>query len=210
MDVSRTTHTNLDVKQERRIDDYWHIDGSRDLSDSWASFTQFTLLEEKLPERFLWSGWRLTRKQLTSTPDHLWPELWKSMGKHAKLKEKQKWSEEKIHLDNARKLRGICFIDPEDKAFKETIKNARKKLERPMALAMPCKASKKQENMERPVANPMRLNQNLRVCWTPVNLQDCEEKNLYRIIMKTILQEKETIHCNIIIWYTNLILCLKT
>ena len=28
IDVSRTTHTNLDVKQERRIDDYWNIDGS--------------------------------------------------------------------------------------------------------------------------------------------------------------------------------------
>ena len=36
-------------------------------------------------------------------------------GKNAKLKEKQKWAEEKIHLDNARKLRGIYFIDPEDK-----------------------------------------------------------------------------------------------
>ena len=46
IDVSRTTHTNLDVKQERRIDDYWNIDGSRDLSDSWTGFTQFTLLEE--------------------------------------------------------------------------------------------------------------------------------------------------------------------
>ena len=32
IDVSRTTHTNLDVKQERRIDDYWNIDVSRDLS----------------------------------------------------------------------------------------------------------------------------------------------------------------------------------
>ena len=27
IDVSRTTRTNLDVKQERRIDDYWNIDG---------------------------------------------------------------------------------------------------------------------------------------------------------------------------------------
>ena len=43
------------------------------------------------------------------------------MGKNAKLKEKQKWSEEKIELDNARTLRGIYFIDPEDKEFKETI-----------------------------------------------------------------------------------------
>ena len=42
-DVSRTTQTNLDVLQERRIDDYWNIDGSRDLSASWTGFTQFTL-----------------------------------------------------------------------------------------------------------------------------------------------------------------------
>ena len=60
------------------------------------------------------------------------------MGKNAKLKEKQKWSHEKLHLDNARKLRGIYFIDPEDKEFKETIKNARKKLKTPVAPALPC------------------------------------------------------------------------
>ena len=41
IDVSRTTHTNLDVKQETRIDDYWNIEGSRDLSDLWTGFTQF-------------------------------------------------------------------------------------------------------------------------------------------------------------------------
>ena len=142
-DVSRTTHTNLDVKQEKRIDDYWNIDGSRDLSDPWTGFTQYTLLEERAPDGYMWSGWRLTRKQLTSRPDHLWPELWKSMGKNAKLKEKQKWSEEKIHLENARKLRGIYFIDPEDTEFKETIKNALKKLERSVSPAMPCKIMKK-------------------------------------------------------------------
>ena len=61
------------------------------------------------------------------------------MGKHAKLKEKQKWFNEKLHLENARKLRGIYFIDPEDKEFKETIKNARNKLETSVAPAMPCK-----------------------------------------------------------------------
>ena len=65
------------------------------------------------------------------------------MGKNAKLKEKQKWSNEKLHLENARILRGICFIDPEDKEFKETIKNARKKLETSVAPAMPCKIMKK-------------------------------------------------------------------
>ena len=69
IDVTRTTHTNLDVKQEKRIDDYWNIDGSRDLSDPWTGFTQFTLLEEKAPDGYMWSGGRLTRKQLTSRPD---------------------------------------------------------------------------------------------------------------------------------------------
>ena len=64
------------------------------------------------------------------------------MGKHAKLKEKQKWSNEKIHLANARNLRGIYFIDLEDKEFKETIKNALKKLETSVAPAVPCKILK--------------------------------------------------------------------
>ena len=142
IDVTRTTHTNLDVGQEKRIDDCWNIDGSRNLSDPWTGITQFALLHEKAPDGHMWSGVRLTRKQLTSRPDHLWPELWKSMGKHAKLKEKQKWSKEKLHLENERKLRGIYFIDPEDKEFKETIKNARKKLETSVAPAMPCKIAK--------------------------------------------------------------------
>ena len=30
----------MDVKQEKRINDYWNIDGSRDLSDPWTDFTQ--------------------------------------------------------------------------------------------------------------------------------------------------------------------------
>ena len=83
-----------------------------------------SLLYWKPPNGYMWSGRRLTRKQLTSRPDYLWPELWDKMGKNAKLKEKQKWSHEKPKLDNVRNLRGIYFIDPQDKEFKETIKNA--------------------------------------------------------------------------------------
>ena len=41
------------------------------------------------------------------------------------------------------------------------------------------------------MVNPMRSNQHLRVFWKPVNLQDCVWENHYRLIMKTILQEKE-------------------
>ena len=52
----------------------------------------------------------------------------------------------KLHLDNASKLRGICFIDPEDKEFKETMKSARKKWETPVAPLVPCKIMKKNKN----------------------------------------------------------------
>ena len=79
------------------------------------------------------------------------------MGRNAQLKESQKWSQEKPKLDNARKLRGIYFIDPEDKELKETIKNARKKLETPMAHAMPCKTSKNsQHGVTRGKSNEMK------------------------------------------------------
>ena len=207
IDVSRTTHTNLDVKQERRIDDYWNIDGSRDLSDSWTGFTQFTPLEAKPPNGYMWSGVRLTRKQPTSRPDHLWPELREKMGKNAKLKEKQKWSHEKPHLDNARKLRGIYFIDPEDKEFKETIKNAPKKLETPVAPAMPCKTSKNSQHgatsgksneiksklaciLEASESTRLRMGESL-----PTHHED-------HIAGKGI-------RCSITTWFTNLFLCLE-
>ena len=68
-------------------------------------------------------GGESDKKAATSRPDHLWPELWTKLGRNAQLKERQKWSHEKPKLDNARKLRGTFFIDPEDMEFKEIIKN---------------------------------------------------------------------------------------
>ena len=49
------------------------------------------------------------------------PEMWKDMSQAAQRKEKQKWAIEKPKPDNARRLRGIYFIDPTDAEFKETI-----------------------------------------------------------------------------------------
>ena len=206
IDVSRTTHTNLDVKLEKRIDDYWNIDGSRDLSDPWTGFTQFTLLEEKPPDGFLWSGERLSRKQLTSRPDHLWPALWKSMGKHAKLKEKQKWSNEELHLENARKLRGIYFIDPEDQEFKGTIKNVRKQLETPIAPAIPCKIMKKNcgsggsNKIKTKLACILEADESTRMRMG--NSMPHDHQDLFA-------GKGERIHYSTTIWLTTLFLCLK-
>ena len=161
------------------------------------------LLEEKPPNGYMWSGWRLTRKQLTSRPDHLWPELWEKMGKNAKLKEKQKWSNEKLHLEKARKLRGIYFIDP-DKEFKETIKNARKKLEKSVAPAMPCKIMKNYGS------GGSDKNKTKLACILEADESTRMRMGIrYRIITKTILQEKVKIHYSTTIWFINLFLCLK-
>ena len=113
IDVTRNTHTSLDVMPEKNIDDYCNVDGDRELSDTWIGFTKFTILKEKPPDGYWWSRRRLTRKQTTSRPDKLWPEMWKHMSDASKRKEKQKWAIEKPKLDDARRLRGIYFIDPE-------------------------------------------------------------------------------------------------
>ena len=42
IDVTRTTHTSLDVLPEKHIDDYWNVDGERELSDARTGFTRFT------------------------------------------------------------------------------------------------------------------------------------------------------------------------
>ena len=61
------------------------------------------------------------------------------MSDAAKKKATQRWAIEKPKLDNARQLRGTFFIEPNDDEFKLTMKAARRKLEVPMAAAMPCK-----------------------------------------------------------------------
>ena len=66
--------------------------------------TPFTLLSEKPPEGYIWSGVRLTKRQATSRPDHLWPELWRGMSKNAKLREKHQWAIDKSKLNNAIKI----------------------------------------------------------------------------------------------------------
>ena len=105
IDVTRTTHTSLDVLLEKHIDNYWNVDGERE-NNQWTGFTRFILLNESPPDGYTWSGERLTRKQTTSRPDNVWPYMWKHMSDAAKSKAKQKWAIKKPKLDNARQLRG--------------------------------------------------------------------------------------------------------
>ena len=47
-------------------------------------------MEEKPPDGYMWSGERLTSKQLTSRPDPLWPELWDKNEKECQAEGKEK------------------------------------------------------------------------------------------------------------------------
>ena len=89
IDVIRSTLTDLDGAQEKRVDDLWNVDGNRNLSDSWTGFTRFTLLNETPPRGYMWSGWRLTKIKTTSRPDHIRPDAWIRIGKAAQRREKQ-------------------------------------------------------------------------------------------------------------------------
>ena len=145
IDVTRTTCTSLDVMLEKNIEDYWDVDGEKELSDAWTGFTIFILLNERPPDGYTWSGWRLTRKETTSRPDNVWPDMWTRKSDAVKKKAKQRWAIEKPKLDSATQLRGIFFIEPNDEEFKLTIKAARRKLEVPMPAAMPCKIQIKEQ-----------------------------------------------------------------
>ena len=148
-------------------------------------------------------SWRISR--VSSTTSRLTSGTLEVNGKACQAEGEAKVVEWKLHLENARKLRGIYFIDPEDNEFEETIKNARKKLETSVAPAMPCKISKNNQNWEtRGKSNQIKskFKQDLGVFWKLMISKDCVWEIQYQIIMITILQEKETIHSSITIWYT--------
>ena len=84
IDVARTTCTSLDVLLEKQIEDYWNVDGEKELSEAWTGFTRFVFLNDRPLDGYTWSGRRLTRKQTTSRPDTVWPDMWKHMSDGAK------------------------------------------------------------------------------------------------------------------------------
>ena len=137
IDVTRTAHTNLDMLQESRIDDFWNVEVDGNLSDSRTGFTKFTLVNEK-PLEGCGTGDGLQR--FMQLPDLIMCGLrfGPACRQQLRKKEKQEWAIEKPKIDDSRRLIGNYFIDPEDGEYKETIKNSRKKLEIPMEAAMPC------------------------------------------------------------------------
>ena len=87
IDVTRTTLTSLDVMLGKQVEDYWNVDGERELSDAWTGFTRFILLNERPPDGYTWARemgslrHTLNRRRRTRegpepacarTPSHFW------------------------------------------------------------------------------------------------------------------------------------------
>ena len=105
-------------------------------------------------------------------------------------------------------VNSIFFIVPEDKECKETTKNARKKLEIPVARAMPCKTCKKRKHGEtRGKTNDLKSKLSCILGASEATRLRMEESlpNYH----EDHIVGKVTIHYSIRIWFTNLFLCLK-
>ena len=188
--------------QESRIDDYWNIDGSRDLSDSLTGFTQVTLLEEKPPDGYMWSGGRLTKRQVTSRPDYLWTELWTKVGrsKNGQLK-----NQSSIMLEDYEEFISLTLRTRSSKKPLRLLGRNWKHQWLPLCLARDSRKSKNGEIrskthdfkskfaciLEASDSTRMRMEESL--------------PNYY----EDHIAGRGEIHYNITIWYTNLFLCLK-
>ena len=66
------------------------------------------------------------------------------MSNAAQQKVKHNLAIERPKLDNAQKLRGICYTDPDGMELQDTMKNARKKPQVPLESAVLCDISNQQ------------------------------------------------------------------
>ena len=148
---------------------------------------------------------RLTRKQLTSRPDHLWLE---SSGNQWESTPSSRRSKSGLRKGSILKMPENCVG-----SFSSTprIRNSKKpsrmlviNWKHLWLLLCLVKLSKIVG-----VVHPTELRQNLRVFWKLVNPQECVWEIRYRIIIKTMLQEKVRIHYRTTVWFTNSFLCVK-
>ena len=111
--------------QEKRVDDYWNVDSNRSLSDSWKGFTKFTTSQRKYVVR------EETNKKIKQLPDLRISCLNYGAACQQQLRKKGKvsyWAIEKPKLDNARRLRGIYFIDPDDQDYKSNSQKCKERI----------------------------------------------------------------------------------
>ena len=196
IDVTRATHTNLDVLQETRIDDHWNVDANRSLSDSWNGFTKFTLLTEKPPKGFLCLGgdWQKF-KQL---PDLRMCGLKYGLKLEKPLK-RENSKNGQSRIQNPMTVEGWeALISSIQKMvnIRKTHQKREEKVGSSNGAAMPCKKRTKKrssfQETETKREEPTRFKkQSMHVSWRLMSPRDNVWNHFYRKIMKITSQAKE-------------------
>ena len=177
--------------------------------DSWKGFTKFTLLKDKPPKGYMWSGRRLTKIQTTTRPhgQNYGPKMVKPL-RDEKNKNGKTRSQNSTMLDDWVES---TVVDPDDEDYKEILKSARRKLERPVAPATPCK---RQPSITKVVAKPeFGSEKNSKTVYGC--LVESHESTRQRAessqskIVKITLQEKDLLRCLFPVWYTGSSRCQK-
>ena len=142
IDVTRSTYTDLDIAQEKRIDDYWER--------RWKQ--KFVRFVDRFHENLL--DWKRHVQKDMCGPGGDWQkfkrrhvqiiyglEVWTRIGQAAQRKiKKQEVCTRKAKTRECQKFEeNLFYWSKWMKEYKDTIKNAKRKLETHMAPAMPCK-----------------------------------------------------------------------
>ena len=179
-----------------RIDDFWNVDGDRNLSEPWTGFTS-----SQHEMKNLQTGFRdhlVTRNLVTHVKK-----------KAAQRREMPQWAIEKPKLERERELRGIYFINLEDSEFKETMKKTHGKRWN-CRWDQPCFVRSGITTAGNPAAkNPALADQSMHASWKLKNLRESVWKELCLKIMKIALQKRDLTHQVTIILCTSLSPCLK-
>ena len=145
-------------------------------------------------QRDIWSGERLTKIQATTRLDNVSLEVWTKIGKAAQKWENREWANEKPNSTMLEDWVAFILSIREDEEYREVLKNARRKLERPMVAAMPCKKRKKRSSFQETEAmscEPTRFQrQSMLALWRLMIPRDNVWNRLYRKIVNITSQAK--------------------
>ena len=125
------------------MDDYWNVQGEKELSDSWVGKTVFYILRTPPEPGFTYIYGRKTKIQSdTNRPGDMWPEVWNDLGKGKKKKAIEKWKITKVKLQEARDKRDVgLYVSADDQEYVKIISELKAKLDLPAAPAMPVVSS---------------------------------------------------------------------
>ena len=209
IDVTRATSTSLDVMLETNMDDYWNVDGDREIVRYVVSFYKIHDIG--------WINTRLTymvREEIDKKAERH-PDQTLCGQKFEKTCQKRR-SEEKSK-SGLSKIRSLTMQDncvlftsliQRKKNSRKLWKNTRSKLKKSDA------SSNALQNQTRRVQGNLQrfgkiVRQSTHASLKPTNLRDCVWKELFIKVMNIILQGEEIIHWTITFLGTNFFLCLK-